>query len=181
MFNPILTEEEKILVKSLSKKKKQRGLGKINVYYNKKKTSDTTTYYSGKYKSKKSNGEITYRSSYELKHFMDLEDNVKVKTYYSEVLEIPYIDSSGKKRKYIPDLIVVYEDGSIEIHEIKPKEMLKDLDVQRKAQACRDFASKAFGQTVVYKFVTEADLFKTPKEYSDFLQVCKKKQKGGKS
>lgn len=180
MFSPILTDEEKIIVKSLSKRKKQKGLGKVNVYFNRRTSADKNMYYTGKYESPKTNGEVTYRSSYELKHFMTLDADDLVANYYSEVIEIPYVDSKGKKRKYIPDLIVVFENGDIEIHEIKPKEMLKDSDVQKKAQACRKFASEAFGQSVRYRFITEEDLFKSSKDYMDFLQKCKKKKTGKK-
>ena len=86
-----------------------------------------------------------------------------------------YKDSKGKNRIYIPDLIVVLEDGSVEVHEIKPKAMLIDIDVQKKAQACRAFATKTFEQKVKYKFITEKELFKTNKEYIDFINNVAKK------
>lgn len=105
---------------------------------------------------------------------MNLDKDPKVKTYYSEVIDIPYVDSQGKNRKYIPDLIVVYVDGTIEVHEIKPKEMLKDVNVQRKAKACRKFLGESLDQSVKYKFVTEEDLFASSKEYTEFVKYCKK-------
>lgn len=183
MFGPHLTEDEKILVKSLSKQKKMRGQGKVKVYFNKsiKNGERSGTYYTGTFHSKKSDGHFTYRSSYELRHFINLEDNPKVTSFYSEIMEVPYKDSKGKNRVYIPDLIVIMEDGSIEVHEIKPTAMLQDIDVQKKAQACRAFANKTFEQKVKYKFITEKELFKTNKEYIDFLNnVCKKWNKGKK-
>jgi hypothetical protein len=171
------SEEEQILIKTAMKEKKRRGLGKVNVYFNKKAGNKETTYCSGKHISDKSEKEITYRSSYELRHFLNLDKDPKVKTYYSEVIDIPYVDSQGKNRKYIPDLIVVYIDGTIEVHEIKPKEMLKDINVQRKAKACRKFLGESLDQSVKYKFVTEEDLFASSKEYSDFVKYCKKLEK----
>lgn len=180
MFNPTLTEEEKILVKSLSKQKKMRGQGKVKVYFNKSRGDGKGgTYYTGTFHSKKSHGSFTYRSSYELRHFINLENDPKVVSFHSEIMEVPYKDSKNKNRVYIPDLVVVYEDGKIEIHEIKPKAMLQDVDVQKKAQACRAFATKTFEQKVRYKFITEAELFSTNKEYIDFINnVCKKWNKG---
>ena len=174
MFNPTFTEEEKILIKSVSKQKKLRGQGKVKVYFNKNK-GDSGTYYSGTYYSEKTGTSMTYRSSYELRHFLNLEVNPKVISFHSEIMEVPYKDSKGKNRIYIPDLIVVLEDGSVEVHEIKPKAMLIDIDVQKKAQACRAFATKTFEQKVKYKFITEKELFKTNKEYIDFINNVAKK------
>ena len=171
------TEEEQILIKTAMKEKKRRGLGKVNVYFNKKAGSKETTYCSGKHKSPKCEKEMTYRSSYELRHFMNLDTNPKVNMYYSEVIEIPYKDSTGKNRKYIPDIIVVYQDGTIEVHEIKPKEMLKDVNVQIKAKACRKFLGESLDQPVKYKFITEEDLFSSSKDYTDFVKYCKKLEK----
>ena len=168
------TEEEQILIKTAMKEKKRRGLGKVNVYFNKKAGNKETTYCSGKHSSAKSAKEITYRSSYELRHFMNLDENPKVVTYYSEAIEVPYKDADGKNRKYIPDIIVVYEDGVIEVHEIKPKDMLKDINVQIKAKACRKFLGESLDQPVKYKFITEEDLFKSTKDYTDFVKYCKK-------
>ena len=167
------TEEEQILIKTAIKEKKRRGLGKVNVYFNKKAGNKETTYCTGKHKSPKCDKEMTYRSSYELRHFLNLDANTEVSKYYSEVIEIPYKDDKGTNRKYIPDLIVVYKDGTIEVHEIKPKEMLKDGNVQRKAKACRKFLSESLDQSVKYKFITEEDLFATSKDYVDFVKYCK--------
>lgn len=168
------SEEEQILIKTAMKEKKRRGLGRVNVYFNKSAGKKETTYCSGKHTSSKCEQEVTYRSSYELRHFMNLDKDPKVNKYFSEVIEVPYIDNTGKRRKYIPDIIVVYENGTIEVHEIKPKEMLKDVNVQIKAQACRKFLTDSLDQKVNYRFVTEEDLFTSPKDYTEFVKYCKK-------
>lgn len=176
MFNPAVSEESKILIKSSIKKKKMKGLGKVNVYFNRKKSGEgTTTYYSGNYFSEKTKTTMIYRSSYELKHFIDLEQDTNVLSFYSEIMEVPYKDCKGKNRKYIPDLIVIFKNGDVEVHEIKPTAMLADIDVQKKAQACRISAAKTFEQKVKYRFITEVDLFKTNKEYLDFINNVAKK------
>lgn len=171
------SEEEQILIKTSIKNKKARGLGKVNVYFNKKSKDKDVTYCTGKHSSEKCSTAITYRSSYELRHFLNLDLDPKVVNYYSEIIEVPYKDSDGKHRKYIPDVIVVYSNGDVEVHEIKPKQMLQDINVQIKAKACRAFLKESLEQKTVYKFITEEDLFKTPKEYTDFVKTIKKKGK----
>lgn len=171
-----LTEEDKIKVRSIQKKK---GKKRINVYFN-RKGGDTPTYCSGKHKSPKCSTIMQYRSSYELRHFYNLDEDVKVIKYFSEAIEVPYKDIDGKNRKYIPDIVVVLSSGEIEIHEIKPKEMLKDINVQIKAQACREFAKNSFNKKVIYKFITQEDLFNSPKEYREFVNYCKKLERGKK-
>lgn len=172
MFKPITSEEDRKLVGYLSKKSKTK---RVNVYFN-KKTKTGSKYFNGKFYSKKNKATFTFRSSYELKMFLELEANKKVDSYASETMNVPYVDSTGQKRTYIPDLLVLYTSGAMEVLEIKPKTMLKDLDVQRKAAACRHYLTKYFAdEKIRYKFITEKDLFKTPKEYTEFLKTHKDK------
>lgn len=167
----VSTEEEKKLIGYLTKKKRVK---KINVYFN-KKTDGQAKYLSGDFYSKKNNTEYFYRSSYELKCFLELENNDLVDSYVAEGMSLPYKDSKGMNRTYIPDLLVLYKDGSMCVWEIKPQEMTKDIDVQLKAEACKKYLAKKFeGITVDYKFVTEKDLFKTPKEYTTFISKARK-------
>ena len=168
----IASEEEKKLIGYLTKKKK---LKKVNVYFNKKSSDGQTKYLSGEFYSKKNNTEYFYRSSYELKCFLELENNTLVDSYVSEGMSLPYKDSKGSTRTYIPDLLVLYKDGSMCVWEIKPKEMVKDIDVQLKAEACKRYLKTRFsGVKVEYKFITESDLFKSPKEYTTFISKARK-------
>lgn len=166
------SEEEKKLVGYLVKRKKIR---KVNVYFNKKKDG-AVKYFSGKFYSKKNSTIYTYRSSYELKCFQLLENNNNVDSYISEGMSMPYLDSKGVKRTYIPDLLVLYKDGSMCAIEIKPQEMVKDIDVQLKAKACKKYLKETFTEVKVdYKFMTENDLFTNNKDYLDFLKNNKGK------
>ena len=168
----VSTEEEKKLIGYLTKKKRVK---KVNVYFNKKTSDGQTKYLSGDFYSRKNNTEYFYRSSYELKCFLDLENNLEVDSYVSEGMSLPYKDSKGMNRTYIPDLLVLYKDGSMCVWEIKPKEMVKDADVQLKAEACKKYLkSRLSGIKVDYKFITEEDLFKTPKEYTGFIAKARK-------
>lgn len=173
----IASEEEKRLIGHLVKKKKKAG--KVNVYFNKKVNDDGTTktkYVSGTFYSQKNGASYIYRSSYELMCFIKLEQSPDVVQYLSETLTIPYIDSKGLTRQYIPDLLVLFKDGDICVWEIKPAAMLKDYDVQAKAKACRTYLRDTYkDRTIKYEFITENKLFKNTKEYTDFLNSIKGK------
>lgn len=73
----------------------------------------------GYFFSTKMNKNIHYRSGYECKVYELLEQDDQVLAYGEEPFEIPYI-YKGKKRKYIPDIIVRYHDGRVEVWEVKP-------------------------------------------------------------
>lgn len=166
----ILTEEDKIKIAVASKNKPK----KVNVYFNKRKSNSDATYLSGNFYSKKNNSIFIYRSSYELRHFLNLEASENIVAYYSEFIQIPYKDSKGTMRTYIPDLVVIDRTGTIQIQEIKPEVMLKDTDVQLKALACKKWIKEHLDKTSSYVFITEKDLFKTTKEYLDFIKEAKK-------
>ena len=172
----ITSEEEKRLIGHLVKKKKKSGKA-VNVYFNKRvESTGKTKYVSGSFYSKKNNASYTYRSSYELMCFIKLEQNPDVIQYLSETMSIPYIDSKGLTRKYIPDLLVLFADGSMCIWEIKPLAMLKDADVKAKAAACKKHLRDTYKErNIKYEFITENKLFKNAKEYTDFLNSIKGK------
>lgn len=174
---PLPSEEERRLVGYLTKKKKASGK-KVNVYFNKKNSSTKKTkYFNGKFYSNKNKTTFTYRSSYELKYFFELEADDNVINYLSEGMQIPYVDSEGEKKTYIPDLMILYADGSVRVVEIKPKAMLRDVNVQRKAAACRTYIRNHYkDKDISYKFITEVDLFKTNKEYTEFIEKYKEYQ-----
>lgn len=161
------SEDEKRLVGYLVKKKKAK---RVNVYFN-KKTDGVVKYFNGKFYSTKNKTTYTYRSSYELKCFQQLERDNDVDSYLSEGMSMPYKDSKGVSRTYVPDLLVLYSNGSMCVFEIKPQEMVKDADVQLKAEACRKYLKETFTDTKVgYKFLTENELFTGNKDYLDFLK-----------
>lgn len=171
MFSPIITETDKKLVGHLTKKKKMAGK---SVFFNKRSASGTSAYCTGKFYSLKNDMHFTYRSSYELKFYHMLEADKTVINYIAEGFKVPYIDSAKVARDYIPDLLVLNSDGSVTVYEVKPSEMLTNIDVQKKAQACKKYIKTAFGKTAKYQFMTEKELFATPKEYTDFLKQLKK-------
>lgn len=150
-------------------KKKKSKFNKVNVYFN-SDSKGNTKYFTGKFYSHKNNRILTYRSSYELKFFLKLEEDDKVDSYVSEGLNIPYKNSYGKRKIYVPDVLVLYTDGSMTVYEIKPSEMLKDADVILKAKACEKYLENICkSKKISYKFLTERKLFKDQYDYLNFL------------
>jgi len=74
----------------------------------------------GYFTSIKNNGaKFHYRSSYELATYEQLELLDEVTQYHGESFKVPYY-FNGKQHNYIPDISVLFEDGHVEIWEIKP-------------------------------------------------------------
>lgn len=107
----------------------------------------------GYFKSIKQNIEIYYRSSYEEKVLLFCEEQLgnKIIKYDSVNFRISYIDTIGKNRYYIPDLII----NDKLILEIKPISMLNYGDNQLKFKALDEY-SKRLG--LEYLIITEKEL-----------------------
>jgi len=70
--------------------------------------------------SRKMNGkEIHYRSGYEREVYGLLESLNEVVEYDTETVEIPY-SFNGRQHKYLPDLQIIFANGTVELWEIKP-------------------------------------------------------------
>ena len=149
---------------------------KTHVYYN-RGSKKGGGYLTGKYYSSKNRKNVTYRSSYELRFFHLLEEDDSVASYEVESIKIPYKDFDNKFKNYIPDVMILKTDGSIEVCEIKPEAMLDNGIVKRKAQACQAFFYKLLGKSDIqysYRFVTEKHLFEDTSDYNMFLSVHSK-------
>jgi hypothetical protein len=140
-----------------------------NVYYNKSNGS-RGKYRTGLFHSHKNGSMYPYRSAYEYAYYTKLEKDNSVIEYVVEPFQIPYIDDSGKRRTYKPDIIVLYHDGMLEVVEIKPKAMVGNLIVQRKAAAAKQFLARNY-KHVSYKFITEEEIFETYKEYVELVKT----------
>lgn len=79
-----------------------------------------------------------YRSGWELKAFISLDQNPKIKKWGSETLSIPYIDKTrnGETHWYIPDLFFsVIDINNIEqkwLIEIKPYSQSVDVKITKR-------------------------------------------------
>lgn len=63
---------------------------------------------------------IIYRSSYEKRFMIWLENCSKVARWGSECVKIPYLFVDGKMHEYYPDYYVEFADGAKILVEIKP-------------------------------------------------------------
>lgn len=71
-------------------------------------------------------GKPKYRSGWEMRVMMFLDENKHIMKWASESIAIPYINPlTGKRSNYIPDFFIMYEDKyhrtHAEIVEVKPK------------------------------------------------------------
>ena len=141
-----------------------------NVYFNKSK-GGTGKYRTGTFFSKKNNSNYIYRSAYEYAYLNKLEIDEDVISFVVEPFQIPYRDDYNHKRTYKPDIVVLRKSGELEVIEIKPKSMLVNTKVQRKAAAARSFLKMYYRTYIIsYKFITEEDIFEN---YSEYLEVLK--------
>lgn len=111
----------------------------------------------GVYLSKKMGVEMTYRSGWELVYFQHLDSDENVKEFFSEPFKIPYVSNvrSKKLRNYIPDLLVVFVDGSRKLIEVKPTSKLDQPVNVKKFNAARQWCND---QATEFVLVTEVDL-----------------------
>lgn len=97
----------------------------------------------GYFHSNKNNKDIPYRSTYELKAFQILEEDLKVQSYEYESLRIRYRVKNSKLHAYRPDLVTsdnrIIEVKSDWIYDLQNKE---DQSVFRKFRAAEKWAEK---------------------------------------
>lgn len=109
--------------------------GKMLGYYKKSKR--------GTYLSPKS-GEVYFRSAYELKAFVLLDEDENVISYKHDAFRVPYINEKSQNRYFIIDLVVQYKDGSIKYIEVKPKDFRQDKEVIIKLKAAENLLGDKF-------------------------------------
>ncbi len=94
---------------------------------------------SGSMISTKNNGrEMTYRSGWECAVYECLESLNEVTSYAVEPVRIPYM-FDGQVHDYLPDLRVFYDDGTVEVWEIKPSSQTTDGKNQAKWAAAKEW------------------------------------------
>lgn len=119
-----------------------------------------------------------YRSGWELRVMMFLDENKHISQWASEALSIPYMNPlTGKKSMYIPDFFVVYEnkhnDVKAEILEVKPKSQTSLLEAKSKHDKLHAIVNQAkFAAASAYckshgfafRVVSEDSIFATNKK-----------------
>jgi hypothetical protein len=102
-------------------------------------------------------GTVFFRSSYEKKAFMILDQDETVKSYQSEAFVVEYNKpNTDIKSNYIVDIFVEYIDGSKKLIEVKPEAWLKDEIIQCKLEAAK-LEAKKIG--IEFEIWTEMKLF----------------------
>lgn len=102
-------------------------------------------------------GECKYRSGWEQKYMIYLDDHPDVMTWSYEKLVIEYISNQKTKkiRKYYPDFQIEYKDGKKVIVEIKPSRKMKQATVLKKIKAAIEWCT---AHDLTYKILTEIEL-----------------------
>jgi len=70
---------------------------------------------------------LFYRSSYEELSLLLLDSKNEVESVLTEVIHIPYVDSDGITKIYLPDFLVKLTDGSEVLIEVKPNVFVNDI------------------------------------------------------
>ena len=114
----------------------------------------------GKHYSTKLGRELYYRSSYEKIAFEFLDADDQVVVYDAEPFSLEYDDTSSspaQKRRYIPDLLITYKDGTRKMVEIKPEYLTEKKKNQAKFSAAREYCSK---RNILFEVWTEKQIAK---------------------
>lgn len=102
-------------------------------------------------------GKVYYRSSYEKKAYIKLDNDDNVKNYQTEKITTEYFNPKKQiTGTYLIDLFVEYIDGSQALIEIKPEKWLTDEVVIAKIESGKNKASE---MGLFFEVWTEMDLF----------------------
>lgn len=94
----------------------------------------------------------TYDSALERQYMVELERDPAVRSWTKKHgIKIPY-SILGIQRKYWPDFLVEYQDGSQELHETKGLPLLLWLSTKLKGQSAEDYCKT---QGWKYKIITK--------------------------
>ena len=163
-------KSNKKLVKKIRASKRERLLTKIKEdgFISNKKSGN---YVSGVFWSEKNNTDYVFRSTYEFAYWYMLENDNTVESFVVEPFSLPYLSpKDNKMHRYIPDVLILYKSGDLELVEIKPKAMIYSSVVQRKASAARAYILRN-KMGAIFKFVTEEDIVNTAKDYSKIKKI----------
>lgn len=102
-------------------------------------------------------GECKYRSGWEQKYMVYLDENPDVVSWSYEKLIIEYVSNKKTKkiRKYYPDFQIEYKDGTKVVIEIKPSRKLEQSIVIKKIRAAKEWCTT---HDMTYKVLTEIEL-----------------------
>lgn len=113
-------------------------------------------YHTGTHQSVKG-GACKYRSGWELAYIEHLDKDDAVASFQYEGVIIPYVSNvrNGKLRRYFPDFLVSYVDGTRRLVEIKPSKRLVQVTVTKKLKAAEAWCRE---HGVTLEVLTEVEL-----------------------
>ncbi len=83
-----------------------------------------------------------YDSSWELEFMKELEeDDTVTKWTKNHGIRIPYFTEDNKFKTYNPDFLVEYEDGRIELVEMKGEHLVNNPNTRRKMEFAKKWCS----------------------------------------
>lgn len=128
----------------------------MHIAKKKRKKKRKGRYISGIYNSATA-GECKFRSSWELKLMLYLDENPDVEFWSYEKIVIEYVSNvrTKKLRKYYPDFLVRYKDGRTELIEVKPKRKLDQAIIKKKIAAAQAWC---LDKGITYTIMTEVEL-----------------------
>jgi len=109
---------------------------------------------------------VTYRSSWELYVMKMLDFHPNVKWWSSEETIVPYMSKAdGKRRRYFMDFTICWDDGTIQLWEVKP---LKETRPPRPPSKMTVKAKQRFMKEI-YQWQVNQDKWKTT------VDLCERK------
>jgi len=130
---------------------------KTEFYQNHPEAHRNTRTRQGKFFSKKNGGIwLHYRSSWEKNWYQLLEKLTKVKSYRVEPVIVEY-HWKGGTHHYLPDLLVLYIDGTRDLVEVKPGYRRKDSKNQAKFKAARLWCARCHRYPTSFKVVGKGE------------------------
>ena len=165
-WNKGITWPKEVLVKMSKSKKGQSltnehrrniSLGLARAYAEGRRSGDRRRFITGYFYSKKNGKDMYYRSSYELFAYRILEQMKPVSSYVTEPFSISYFNGYDHISQYIPDILVIYDDGFKELIEVKPERDVEKIKNVRKFKAARKYCDK---HDMRFSVWTEDQVFK---------------------
>jgi hypothetical protein len=128
------------------------------------------------------NNKPRYRSSWELRIMMFLDENKHILKWASEAIAIPYINPlTGKRANYIPDFFVMYENKyhktSAEIIEVKPKSQTSLQEAKTRHDKAHAIVNQAKFTAATYYCKQQGFVFRVISEDSIFMNTTSRKGK----
>jgi hypothetical protein len=127
-------------------------------------------------------GKIKYRSGWELRVMMFLDENKHIMKWASEAIAIPYINPlTGKRSNYIPDFFIVYEDKHHKTHaeivEVKPKSQTSLQEAKTKQDKVAAIVNQAKFAAAMAYCKHNGFVFRVISEDSIFMNSTSRKGK----